>query len=107
MAAKTRRVPCTSLIVDSEVPWKLCSSECKDGKAIDLAFILDGSGSIGQTTFESQKAFVNMIIDRLSIGWNSTRVATVQFSDEPVLEFGFDTHVNATSLKVGFDFGLH
>lgn len=57
------------------------------GKSVDLLFVLDGSGSIGQKTFEKQKSFVNLIVNRLDIGDNATRVAIIQYSDEARVEF--------------------
>lgn len=57
-----------------------------NGKAVDLLFVLDGSGSVGQKTFDKQKKFVNLVVSRLNISDNATRVAVLQYSDEAKME---------------------
>merc|ERR1711970_73397 len=53
---------------------------------IDVAFILDGSGSVGKGNFLASKAFLKLIVSRLG---PDSRVATVQYSTNPALEFPF------------------
>ena len=56
------------------------------GHPVDVAFILDGSGSVGKTNFEGSLMFLKMIVSRMG---KDSRVATVQYSTAPELEFPF------------------
>lgn len=67
-----------------------------NGKIVDLLFVLDGSGSISEKTFEKQKSFIISIINRLTISDNSTRVAVIQFSDEAKVEISLKVSDEAT-----------
>lgn len=78
---------------------RLARAECLAGRRVDLAFILDGSGSIGDDTFELQKAFVNTVIDRMDIGDNATRISVVQFAEQPRMEIGLTAYSEAKQLQ--------
>uniref|UniRef100_A0ABM5EIK0 Integrin alpha-X-like isoform X1 n=2 Tax=Pogona vitticeps TaxID=103695 RepID=A0ABM5EIK0_9SAUR len=55
----------------------------------DIAFLIDGSGSIDSDDFETMKRFVSEIIQRLS--GKDTRFALMQFSDEFREHFNFNS----------------
>ncbi|XP_031561240.1 protein dachsous-like [Actinia tenebrosa] len=67
--------------------------------SIDLAFILDTSGSVGSYNFGKIKTFVKNIIDFFNIGTTGTHVAVVTYSSWPVVEFNLKAHYSKTSLK--------
>ena len=54
--------------------------------SLDLVFILDSSGSVGDTSFNNMKHFVAEIVSNFMIQANSTRVGVIQFSDTPKIE---------------------
>ena len=54
---------------------------------MDLAFILDGSGSVGQKNFNLMKEFVKNIISNLKLGPNGVRIAMIQYATEVRTEF--------------------
>nr|XP_020644068.1 cochlin [Pogona vitticeps]XP_020644069.1 cochlin [Pogona vitticeps] len=58
----------------------------KDCKA-DIAFLIDGSYSIGQRRFNLQKNFVGKIATMLGIGTEGPHVGVVQASEHPKIEF--------------------
>ena len=56
---------------------------------MDLVFLVDGSGSVGQTNFDTQIQFLSDIIASLDISPTGSRVAMFQYSDSGRIEFGF------------------
>ena len=59
---------------------------------LDLAFIIDGSGSIelyGKGNFRRCLNFVQSVVRKLSINSGKTRIAVVLFSSRPRLIFDF------------------
>lgn len=65
---------------------------------MDLAILVDGSGSIKRNNFLRVKSFLKKLIDSLVIGFSQTRVALVQFSRSARVEFYFKRYGNARSV---------
>uniref|UniRef100_A0A915DKZ2 VWFA domain-containing protein n=1 Tax=Ditylenchus dipsaci TaxID=166011 RepID=A0A915DKZ2_9BILA len=61
-------------------------------RPLDLLFILDGSGSVGGTTFDTQIKMLNRIIDLVDVGDHKSRIAVMQYSSYPNMEFLFNTY---------------
>lgn len=70
---------------------------------IDLAFILDGSGSITFINFLKILDFVKNVTKQLEIGPNAVEVAAVSFSDYARVEFGFGAFNTQNALNVAID----
>ncbi|KAG7475312.1 collagen alpha-1(XIV) chain isoform X1 [Solea senegalensis] len=67
---------------------------CKEAKA-DLAFLVDGSWSIGDDNFMKITRFLYSTMGSLDlIGPDGTQVAVVQFSDDARTEFQLSSHSN-------------
>uniref|UniRef100_A0A915PJX0 VWFA domain-containing protein n=1 Tax=Setaria digitata TaxID=48799 RepID=A0A915PJX0_9BILA len=49
-------------------------------RQLDLLFILDGSGSVSGSTFKTQMAMLNKIVDMIEIGPKNTQIAVMQYS---------------------------
>ncbi|VDN34803.1 unnamed protein product, partial [Gongylonema pulchrum] len=58
-------------------------------RQLDLLFILDGSGSVSGSTFATQMAMLNKIVDMIEIGPKNTQIAVMQYSSYTRVEFGF------------------
>ena len=56
---------------------------------LDLAFIVDGSGSI-ESYFPGVRAFIADVVEYFEIGSEQSRVALVTYSDNAVLAFNFN-----------------
>ena len=56
---------------------------------LDLAFIVDGSGSI-ESYFPGVRAFIADVVQYFEIGAERSRVALVAYSDNAVLAFNFN-----------------
>jgi len=56
---------------------------CKCVKPLDIVFVLDGSGSVGQTNFDLMKSFIKQIVAPLDIGNGptQTQIGIVQFDN--------------------------
>lgn len=66
---------------------------------IDLAFIVDTSGSIGYFNFIDMLGFMKKVTRGLNIGPGDSQVAVVSFSNTARLEFGFEEHQDHASLE--------
>ncbi|XP_078731291.1 collagen alpha-1(XII) chain-like [Lampetra fluviatilis] len=59
---------------------------CHSVQVADIAFLIDGSWSIGRSNFEEVKAFIEGIVGAFTgsmLGTAGIRVAVAQFSDDP------------------------
>ncbi|KAI0230324.1 Collagen alpha-6(VI) chain [Lamellibrachia satsuma] len=70
----------------------LCQRAC-DG-TLDIAFVLDASGSIRRNRFELVLQFVIDIVARLDVHPNRVRVGLVTFSDTAHLQFYLNSYQN-------------
>ena len=68
------------------------------GGVLDVAFIVDSSGSVGDN-FKTIKTFVKKFIDGFDIGLDKTHVALVTFSDQAKTEFGLVDSTDASIVK--------
>ena len=57
-----------------------------DGK-MDVVFILDSSGSIRRSRFDTLKRFIADVVGQLEVAQARTRVGLVTFSDSAKVEF--------------------
>ena len=74
-----------------------CTFEKCDAQ-MDLAFLLDSSGSIVSTDFQYALKFMYDVVNGLNIGVNATRVAIINFSTSIKVEAYFNTFYNKTQL---------
>ena len=65
---------------------------------VDLVFVLDSSGSIGATNFNSMRNFVTTVVNALNIGQNRSQVGVIVFSDVVRIQFHLNTYSNKASL---------
>ncbi|OAF70849.1 hypothetical protein A3Q56_01412 [Intoshia linei] len=72
-----------------------------DGKCnsvIDLAFVLDASGSIGNENFEKAKDFVKSIVnDVVSVSQSNVRISLISYATQAKLHFEFSQFNNKKS----------
>ena len=71
--------------------------------AVDLLFILDGSGSVSKSDFEKAKEFVKKVIDFFDVGKNATRIAAIQYSSSVTPQFELDDFYTMSGLKSAVD----
>ncbi|XP_056904132.1 vitrin isoform X13 [Takifugu flavidus] len=74
----------------------VCSKTCLN--ANDIAFVIDGSSSVGTGNFRTVLQFVANITREFEISDTDTRVGAVQYTYEQRLEFSFTQHGNKAEL---------
>ena len=71
--------------------------------AVDLLFILDGSGSVKKPNFDKAKDFVKNVIDFFDVGNNGTHIAVIQYSTSVEYEFKLSSFYTENDLKQAVD----
>ena len=74
----------------------MCSKTCLN--ANDIAFVIDGSSSVGTGNFRTVLQFVANVTREFEISDTDTRVGAVQYTYEQRLEFGFGQHNSKAEL---------
>uniref|UniRef100_A0A9J2PTV8 VWFA domain-containing protein n=1 Tax=Ascaris lumbricoides TaxID=6252 RepID=A0A9J2PTV8_ASCLU len=69
-------------------------------RQLDLLFILDGSGSVSGSTFDTQMSMLNRIVEMVEIGPDRTQIAVMQYSSYTRVEFGFTANPNKEKLRL-------
>ena len=64
----------------------ICTIACGIG-GIDLVFVVDESGSIGETHFQLFREFIENVSSVLNFGQSNSRVAIISFDNSPRLVF--------------------
>ena len=70
---------------------------------MDLGFVLDNSGSVGETNFRKVKGFVKSVIDFFIIGVNNTHVSVVTFDTDTYIEFNLVKYFTKNELRNAVD----
>ena len=73
----------------------LCLSDC----SADILFVIDSSGSIDESKYSNIKEFVNDVISYHYISETETQFATMIYSDDPLLKFGFDRYYSQVEIQ--------
>ena len=56
---------------------------------LDIAFIIDSSGSIGRRNWELMKRFVKALLSKLDVSTSTTRIAAISYSTNPEVVWRF------------------
>ncbi|XP_078504952.1 vitrin isoform X3 [Lissotriton helveticus] len=75
------------------------TQDCK----IDLAFLIDGSWSIGKRRFQIQKLFLVEMAQALHVGSVSPLMGIVQYGDDPSTEFGLKTYSKVKDVQAAIE----
>ncbi|KAK2188834.1 hypothetical protein NP493_122g04004 [Ridgeia piscesae] len=70
---------------------------------VDLAFLIDSSGSIGKTNWPKMLNFMKKLSSKLTVSPDRARIAVVSFGNEATLHFGLDSHVTLKSTEAAID----
>ncbi|KAL4641372.1 vitrin isoform X6 [Arapaima gigas] len=66
---------------------------------VDIAFLMDGSWSIGKRRFKIQKDFLAEVSQTINVGVAGPMMGIIQYGDDPVTEFGLKSHSSSQDLK--------
>ncbi|KAM6152621.1 collagen alpha-3(VI) chain isoform 2-T2 [Erethizon dorsatum] len=61
------------------------------GAKRDVVFLIDGSQT-ASPEFQHIRSFIERLVDYLDVGFETTRVAVIQFSEDPKVEFLLNAH---------------
>ena len=66
---------------------------------MDVVFVLDESGSIGQSDFDLMKSFLSQLVSRLDIDSGQTRVGLVTFASGVGTYFNLNAHSTVAAVQ--------
>uniref|UniRef100_I3JUV7 Cochlin n=1 Tax=Oreochromis niloticus TaxID=8128 RepID=I3JUV7_ORENI len=72
-------------------------------RPVDLAFLMDGSWSIGKRRFKIQKDFLTEVAQTINVGVAGPMMGIIQYGDDPVTEISLKTHSSSRELKAAID----
>ncbi|XP_047455499.1 collagen alpha-6(VI) chain-like [Mugil cephalus] len=80
--------------LDNQLALKFCDlrRDCKKTQKADIIFLVDGSGSISETQFQSMKMFMNSIVNLTTVGRDLTRFGVILYSNTPQSKFTLNEH---------------
>ncbi|XP_072434862.1 collagen alpha-3(VI) chain-like [Chiloscyllium punctatum] len=81
----------TGVKIVSEMPTMKSIKDITDNQNRDIVFLIDGSTKAG-SSFHSVREFLKGMIEHLNVGLNRNRVAVVQYSKDPKVEFLLNTY---------------
>ena len=70
---------------------------------VDIAFIIDSSGSIGRTNWERMKRFLKALVSRLDVSPSATHIAAIAYSTNPVVVMRFTGAQDTNEVNRLFD----
>jgi len=76
---------------------------CKPPKceaAVDVALLIDGSGSISSSDFALMKKFAGLLAKNVTISEDAANFAVIQFSSSPRVEIGLSSDENAVQTAI-------
>ena len=81
----------------------MCSTDKECRPILDIAFIIDSSGSIGRRNWERVKRFVKALVSKLEVSYYSTRIAAMAYSTDPEVVMRFNDYQGTVEVNQGFD----
>ena len=70
---------------------------------VDIAFIVDSSGSISRTSYRREKAFITAVAKSFGISKDKSRAALVLFSDSASTKIRFEDHSTTASFAAAVE----
>ncbi|KAM8739581.1 vitrin isoform 7-T7 [Acanthopagrus schlegelii] len=70
---------------------------------VDLAFLMDGSWSIGKRRFKIQKDFLSDVAQAINVGVAGPMMGIIQYGDDPVTELSLKSYSNSREVKLAVD----
>ncbi|XP_028843844.1 vitrin isoform X2 [Denticeps clupeoides] len=70
---------------------------------VDIAFLMDGSWSIGKRRFKIQKDFLTEVSQIINVGVAGPMMGIIQYGDDAVTEFSLKAYASSRDLKPAID----
>ncbi|XP_078682455.1 uncharacterized protein LOC144916927 [Branchiostoma floridae x Branchiostoma belcheri] len=88
-------VVCTEVTESTTLQYTTPPPTCD--RAMDLFFVLDGSGSVSSADFSRMKTFAADVVNTFSISPTTTRIGAVQYSSSPRMHFNLGDYIDKWS----------
>ncbi|KPP68434.1 collagen alpha-1(XXVIII) chain-like, partial [Scleropages formosus] len=75
-----------------------CGIKCKE-RPMELVFVIDSSESVGPENFGIIKDFVSVLVDRVTVGRNATRIGLVLYSLDIHMKFNLAHYMTKQDVK--------
>ncbi|XP_056326511.1 vitrin isoform X4 [Danio aesculapii] len=89
----------TSRVIDTTARAPEVPSQGDPNCKVDMAFLMDGSWSIGKRRFKIQKDFLAEVSQALNVGVAGAMMGIIQYGDDPVTEFSLKQFSSSKDLK--------
>lgn len=80
---------------------KFSDKECSS--VVDIAFVVDSSGSIGRSNWERMKRFLKALVSKLDVSPSATHLAVISYSTNPKVELRFNGFQDTDEVNRKFD----
>ncbi|XP_042328923.1 LOW QUALITY PROTEIN: collagen alpha-6(VI) chain-like [Sceloporus undulatus] len=88
--------------IEDDIIFGICSplkpEECKRANILDIVFVIDSSGSIGEHNYNIMKDFLIDIVNKSDVGKDRVQFGAVKYSDHPQTLFYLNTHGNKSAI---------
>ena len=81
----------------------LFSSDKECRSVLDIAFIIDSSGSIGTSNWQRMKRFLKALVSKLDVSNSGTHIAAVSYSNNPKVVMRFSNFQGVDQVNRLFD----
>ncbi|XP_044311641.1 collagen alpha-6(VI) chain-like isoform X2 [Varanus komodoensis] len=82
--------------LENAIIFDICTiyepDECKRIERLDVVFVIDSSGSIGEWNYEIMKNFMISIVNKSDVGPDKVQFGALKYSDNPENLFDLNTH---------------
>ncbi|KAL4002319.1 von Willebrand factor type A domain family protein [Acanthocheilonema viteae] len=89
-----KAIPIDNSLIDAET-----IKDCVTNKSVDLILVLDGSGSIGDETFQLLLDFAVHILRRINITEEGSRMGIIQYAETPQLEITLNQYTHSNQME--------
>ena len=79
----------------------LSDKECRS--VVDIAFIIDSSGSIGRSNWQRMQRFLKALVSKLDVSDSATHIAAVAYSNNPEVVMRFSNFQGVDQVNRLFD----
>lgn len=76
-------------------------AECR--AVVDLIFVLDASGSIGEAGYSQMKSFVSQLINKMDMESGNVRVGLLSFSSSVYVTVNLNAHTSRAAVRAALD----
>ncbi|KAM3723953.1 Cuticlin-6 [Dirofilaria immitis] len=89
-----KTIPIDNSLIDAEI-----IKDCVTNKSVDLILLLDGSGSIGNETFQMLLGFAVHMLRRINITDEGSRMGIIQYAEKPQIEITLNQYSHSNQME--------